>query len=51
MIITKEYAKRLIKNNKAEITGKLNPDSKGNVYVIVTRFDQQRVDHYVERFK
>ena len=48
MKITKEYAKRLVRQGKAEITGKLKPCSCGKVFIIVTRSDKQRVDHYLE---
>ena len=48
MIITKEKAKKLIKEGKAEIEGKLKPDSCGRVYIILTRYDLQRTDHYLE---
>ena len=44
MIITKQYAKRLIKLGKARAEGTCLHDNAR--YVIITRYDMQRVDHY-----
>jgi hypothetical protein len=46
MIVSKKYAKQLIKRGKAKIEGNLKPDGLGIVYVILTRYDLQRVDHF-----
>jgi len=44
MIISKSYALKLVREGKARIEGKCFDD--GWTYVIVTRFDLQRTDHY-----
>ncbi len=46
MIITKTYAKKLVKAGKARIEGYLT-ELDGEQYMIVTRFDLQRTDHYL----
>ena len=54
MLITKDYAKRLIKNGKAQAEGHTTDQPtwadchSGNVYMIVTRFGFQRTDHYLD---
>ena len=48
MVITKKYAKSLIKKGKAVISTPLKPDSCGRVYVAIIRYDLQRTDHYIE---
>jgi len=48
MIISKNYALRLIREGKARKAGKLEPDDRYRVYVIIDRLDLQRVDHYLE---
>lgn len=44
MIITRSYAKRLVREGKAVEDGYTIDD--GQRYQIVTRYDIQRVDHY-----
>lgn len=54
MIISKKYAKSLIKQGKAVELGKTTTatrwedNSQGKTYVIITRFDNQRTDHFLE---
>ena len=48
MIISKTHALRLIRAGKARPESALVPDSHGRVYVVLTRFDVQRTDHYLE---
>ena len=48
MIITKEYAKRLIRQGKATKSSTLKTDGRGFVYIAITRHDKQRVDHYID---
>ena len=45
MVITKRYAKRLIKMGKAKAEG-IMKKSNGEEFMILTRFDLQRTDHY-----
>lgn len=45
-IITNDYAKRLLAAGKAREEGLLKPDERGRQYVILTRLDCQRTDHY-----
>ena len=47
MIITKEYADRLIKQGRAAVSGRTVSEN-GVYYVIVDRYDLQRTDHYRE---
>jgi hypothetical protein len=47
MIITRKYARELARNGRAEEGGALKPDSRGRVYVVLTRFDLSRTDHYL----
>ena len=53
MIITKKYAKRLVREGKAKLEdGQVTDQARwqerymGKVYQIVTRYDLQRTDHY-----
>ena len=46
MIITKAYAKLLIKSGRATATDGDTCTDNGKRYQIVTRLDVQRVDHY-----
>ena len=46
MIVTKKYAKALIKSGRATVATPLRSDSSGDVYVAITRHDVQRTDHY-----
>jgi hypothetical protein len=46
MIISKAYAKRLIKAGKTTATEGDTCTDNGRTYQIVTRLDVQRVDHY-----
>jgi len=52
MIITKKYARQLVKSGKARIEGRTTDQARwgeryqGKTYVIVTRLDLQRTDHY-----
>jgi hypothetical protein len=46
MIISKAYAKRLIKAGKARAVKGDTCTDNGRQYQIVTRLDVQRVDHY-----
>ena len=48
MIITRAYAKKLIRAGKATITTSLRPDDNGRVYIAVDRYDVSRVDHYLQ---
>lgn len=48
MIISKAYAKKLIKSGKAKIASINKPDSNGIVYVAIDRLDKKRVDHYID---
>ena len=45
MIISKEYALKLVRIGKAKLEGKCFDN--GNTYMIVTRYDLQRVDHFL----
>ena len=45
MIITKKYAKQLIRQGNAREEGEMKENEKE--YVILTRFDLQRTDHYL----
>ena len=51
MIITKQYAKRLVKEGKATVTGHTTDQARwadreyGKTYAIITRHDKKRVDH------
>ena len=47
MILSKKYLKRLIKDGKATREGTTVQENK--VFVIVTRHDIRRTDHYYER--
>ena len=55
MIISKSYAQRLVKAGKAKIHGRTTTAPRwidrayGTTYVIVTRYDLQRTDHYKEK--
>jgi len=42
MIITRKYARKLIKEKKAEVIGTI----EGGKYVCINRYDIQRTDHY-----
>lgn len=49
MIITKKYAKQLIRKGTATETGKVHLNGKGysgDVYMAINRQDKQRIDHY-----
>jgi hypothetical protein len=46
MIISKAYAQKLIKAEKATATEGDTCTDNGRTYQIVTRLDLQRVDHY-----
>ncbi len=51
MIITKKYAKRLIKQGKASEAGKVYPQGRENehycqIYMLIIRHDLSRSDHY-----
>ena len=48
MIISKQYAQRLIKTGKAEHVTTLHQDQQGRVYVAINRLDKQRIDHYLD---
>lgn len=54
MIISKAYAKRLIKLGKARIVTRTTDQPRwserhnGRTYVAIDRLDLQRVDHYEE---
>ena len=54
MIITKNYAKKLVRQGKAKIEGRTTDQARwqdrhqGTTYVIVTRYDKTRTDHYAE---
>lgn len=48
MIISKIHALRLIRAGKARAESALVHDAYGRVYVVLTRFDVQRTDHYLE---
>jgi len=51
MIITKKYAKKLVKAGKAKITGQTTDQPRwcdrfqGRTYLIITRYDLCRTDH------
>jgi len=45
MIISKKYALKLIKDGKATADSGRTCDN-GKMYVIITRYDLQRTDHY-----
>jgi len=44
MIITKQYAKRLIRQNKAKEVGTVTQD--GKIYMAIDRYDLHRTDHF-----
>jgi hypothetical protein len=46
MIITKNYAQKLIQEGLAKVVGTLSPDWRGKIYAILERKDLQRIDHY-----
>ena len=52
MIITKKYARKLVKAGKAKIDGRTTDQPTweqrygGKTYVVVQRYDLQRTDHY-----
>ena len=54
MIITKKYAKHLIRYGKAIVLGKTTDQPiwderhNGKTFVILNRLDQGRTDHYIE---
>jgi hypothetical protein len=54
MIISKKYAQKLVREGKATIEGRTTDQPRwedrhtGKTYVIVTRHDKQRTDHYEE---
>ena len=45
MYITKTYAQRLIKSGKAKKDGLVYHN--GSTWMAITRFDLQRIDHYL----
>jgi len=45
MIISRKYARALIRANKAKRAGTTIGDD-GGYYAVIIRFDRQRVDHY-----
>jgi len=45
MIISRKYAKSLIRAGRARRVGECIGDD-GGLYAIIVRFDRQRVDHY-----
>jgi hypothetical protein len=47
MIVSASYAKRLIRQGRANNGGTLKPDERGRVYVILNRADIHRTDHYL----
>lgn len=51
MIIEKEEALALIKNGDADRACELAPNEQGVVYIAIDRFDEQRVDHYIDRIE
>jgi hypothetical protein len=50
MVITKDYARFLIRHGKASYGGLVNKTGRygesGKYYMIVIRHDKQRTDHY-----
>ena len=48
MIISKKYARKLVKEGKAGFVVELKPDDQGRIYVAIDRYDLQRTDHYEE---
>ncbi len=48
MIITKQYAKKLIKEGRATKENELKADSTGKIYIVITRHDLARTDHYLD---
>lgn len=48
MVLTKKYLLRLVKSGRAELTGYTTTDNLGYQYGIVTRFDINRVDHFLK---
>jgi len=46
-IISKKYAQKLIRQRDADISCELRPDDKGDVYVALVRYDQERIVHYL----
>ncbi len=55
MLISKRYAKKLIKEGKAQVDGRTTDQARwedrdyGRTFVIVRRFDLQRIDHYEDK--
>lgn len=49
MIISKSQALKLIREGKARRIGELKPNSRGEIYAILDRYDEQRQDHYLDR--
>ena len=47
MIVSSSYAKRLIREGKAEVVGTCT-ETDGRQYVVINRYDLQRTDHYEE---
>jgi len=53
MVISEKYAKQLVRAGKARLDGHTTDAvcwdfrAQGQTYMIVTRFDLQRVDHYL----
>ena len=47
MIITKNYAKKLVKQGKAKETGYIIGNTEDSKFMVVDRFDKQRTDHYL----
>ena len=45
MIISRSYARALIRANKAKRVGTTLGEN-GGYYAVIIRFDRQRVDHY-----
>lgn len=45
MIVSRKYARALIRANKAKRAGTTIGDD-GGYYAVIIRFDRQRVDHY-----
>lgn len=47
-IISKKYAQKLIKEGKAKEESCLKSDRHGDIYVAITRYDNQTTVHYRE---
>ena len=46
-IISRQHARRLVRQGKATEAGILKPDGYGIRYACLTRHDIERVDHYI----